>query len=175
MTSDEKFMQRAVALAAAARDHDEVPVGAVLVRDGAIVAEAGNGSKRARTRRPMRRCSCSRKRRRCSKAGDSAARRSSHERAVPDVRRRAGARARGPHRFRRGRSEGGRMRRRVPAFRPAGAEPSLRDHAGVLRDESLGLLQDFFRLRRAEGKVPTEDESTMRPPGVWKIATASLA
>ena len=28
---------------------------------------------------------------------------------------------------------------------------------GVLRDESLALLQDFFRRRRAEGKTVPED------------------
>jgi tRNA(adenine34) deaminase len=28
---------------------------------------------------------------------------------------------------------------------------------GVLREESLGLLQDFFRRRRAEGKPVTDD------------------
>jgi tRNA(adenine34) deaminase len=42
MTSDETFMQRALELARAARARDEVPVGAVLVRDGAILAEGMN-------------------------------------------------------------------------------------------------------------------------------------
>jgi tRNA(adenine34) deaminase len=35
-------MQRALELARKAREKDEVPVGAVLVRDGAILSEAGN-------------------------------------------------------------------------------------------------------------------------------------
>jgi tRNA(adenine34) deaminase len=39
---DEAFMRRALELARSARDHAEVPVGAVLVRDGAILAEAAN-------------------------------------------------------------------------------------------------------------------------------------
>jgi tRNA(adenine34) deaminase len=40
--SDEHFMQRALELAREAASHEEVPVGAVLVRDGAILTEAAN-------------------------------------------------------------------------------------------------------------------------------------
>src|SRR5277367_4441102 len=40
--SDEIFMQRALALAREARTREEVPVGAVLVRDGAILTEGSN-------------------------------------------------------------------------------------------------------------------------------------
>jgi len=40
--SDEIFMRRALDLARAARDRDEVPVGAVLVRDGVILTEGAN-------------------------------------------------------------------------------------------------------------------------------------
>lgn len=39
---DQKFMQRALELAAQAADSGEVPVGAVLVRDGAIIGEGAN-------------------------------------------------------------------------------------------------------------------------------------
>lgn len=39
---DERFMARALELAAEAREADEVPVGAVAVRDGEIIAEAHN-------------------------------------------------------------------------------------------------------------------------------------
>ncbi len=42
MTTDEIFMQRALELAREARTHDEVPIGAVLVRDGAILTEGKN-------------------------------------------------------------------------------------------------------------------------------------
>ncbi len=41
-TQDEFFMQRALALAQLARTHEEVPVGAVLVRDGTILTEGSN-------------------------------------------------------------------------------------------------------------------------------------
>ncbi|MBS0583094.1 MAG: tRNA adenosine(34) deaminase TadA [Proteobacteria bacterium] len=42
---DERHMRRALELAAHARDaHEEVPVGAVLVRDGAIIGEGWNRS-----------------------------------------------------------------------------------------------------------------------------------
>jgi len=39
---DERYMQRALELARRAASHEEVPVGAVLVRDGAILTEAAN-------------------------------------------------------------------------------------------------------------------------------------
>ncbi|MCE0498005.1 MAG: tRNA adenosine(34) deaminase TadA [Methylacidiphilales bacterium] len=40
--TDETFMRRALELARQARAREEVPVGAVLVRDGAILTEAAN-------------------------------------------------------------------------------------------------------------------------------------
>ena len=40
--SDEDFMRLALAEAAAALDHDDVPIGAVVVRDGEVVAAARN-------------------------------------------------------------------------------------------------------------------------------------
>lgn len=42
MSSDEMFMRRALALAAQAAEEGEVPVGAVLVLDNEIIAEAYN-------------------------------------------------------------------------------------------------------------------------------------
>lgn len=42
MSPDEIFMQRALELARTAGSRDEVPVGAVLVRDGAILTEGAN-------------------------------------------------------------------------------------------------------------------------------------
>ncbi len=42
MTDDEIFMSEALRLAKAARDMDEVPVGAVIVRNGEIIASAHN-------------------------------------------------------------------------------------------------------------------------------------
>ena len=42
MPDDATFMQRALELAQRARAREEVPVGAVLVRDGAILTEAAN-------------------------------------------------------------------------------------------------------------------------------------
>ena len=40
--SDELFMRRAIELANVAAEADEVPVGAVAVKDGKIIAEAYN-------------------------------------------------------------------------------------------------------------------------------------
>ena len=42
VSADEVFMQRALELARRAAEAEEVPVGAVLVRDGAILTEAAN-------------------------------------------------------------------------------------------------------------------------------------
>ena len=42
MTEDELYMTRAIALAKQAEEIDEVPVGALIVRDGEIIAEAYN-------------------------------------------------------------------------------------------------------------------------------------
>jgi tRNA(adenine34) deaminase len=39
---DEDFMRRALAEAAAALEHDDVPIGAVVVRDGEVLASARN-------------------------------------------------------------------------------------------------------------------------------------
>lgn len=43
---DEKFMKRAIELAGACAECDEVPVGAVLVKDGVIIAEGANEKER---------------------------------------------------------------------------------------------------------------------------------
>ncbi len=43
--SDEKFMRRALAQAELAAKAGNIPIGAVLVKDGKVVAEAGNGQK----------------------------------------------------------------------------------------------------------------------------------
>ncbi len=42
LTDDEKFMEEAIKLALLAAERDEVPVGAVAVRDGKIIASAFN-------------------------------------------------------------------------------------------------------------------------------------
>lgn len=42
MTDDERFMRAAVGEAEAALEHDDVPVGAVIVKDGRIVARGHN-------------------------------------------------------------------------------------------------------------------------------------
>lgn len=42
MRSDEEWMRQAIALAQRAEAHGEVPVGALLVKDGALIAEGWN-------------------------------------------------------------------------------------------------------------------------------------
>ena len=44
MTDDEKWMSLAIEQAIKAQDEDEVPVGAVLVKDGVLIAKAHNQS-----------------------------------------------------------------------------------------------------------------------------------
>lgn len=46
MTEKEKFMKKAIAAAFRAAKRDEVPVGAVIVRDGKIIATAGNAKEK---------------------------------------------------------------------------------------------------------------------------------
>jgi tRNA(adenine34) deaminase len=41
-SSDERFMREALTAARACVDHDDVPIGCVIVRDGDVVAAAGN-------------------------------------------------------------------------------------------------------------------------------------
>ena len=41
-TEDEVYMRHAMALAAKAQEHGEVPVGAVVVRDGVVIGEGFN-------------------------------------------------------------------------------------------------------------------------------------
>jgi len=45
---DEHFMKRAIVQAINAQEQDEVPVGAVIVRDGRVIAEAHNGREQLR-------------------------------------------------------------------------------------------------------------------------------
>ncbi|HTS02290.1 MAG TPA: tRNA adenosine(34) deaminase TadA [Thermoanaerobaculia bacterium] len=45
--SDEKFMRQALAAARRAPAHSDVPVGAVVVRDGAVIARARNAREKA--------------------------------------------------------------------------------------------------------------------------------
>jgi len=150
--TDEIYMRRALELARQARAHEEVPVGAVLVRDGAILTEAANevesrqdatahaemlaigeaqallkswrlnGTTLYVTKEPCPMC-----------AGALA-----HVRVdrivfgVEDPK--AGA-------------CGGAFN----LFDLPGLNHRCKITPGVLREESLGLLQEFFRERRAEG------------------------
>jgi tRNA(adenine34) deaminase len=152
-SSDDIFMRRALELAGRARDRAEVPVGAVLVRDGAIVAEAGNevearqdatahaemlalaeaqallrtwrltGTTLYVTKEPCPMC-----------AGALA-----HVRVDRIV-------------FGVGDPKAGACGGAFNLFDLPGLNHRCEISPGVLRDESLALLQDFFRQRRAEGK-----------------------
>ena len=152
--SDDHFMQRALQLAAKARDRAEVPVGAVLVRDGAVLTEACNevetrqdatahaemlaiaeaqallktwrltGTTLYVTKEPCPMC-----------AGALA-----HVRVDRIV-------------FGVGDPKAGACGGAFNLFDLPGLNHRCEISPGVLRDESLALLQDFFRQRRAEGKI----------------------
>ena len=62
MHSDDYFMGEALRQAAKAYEKGEVPVGAVIVREGRIIARAFNQVEASRTPRRTRRCSRSRRR-----------------------------------------------------------------------------------------------------------------
>ena len=150
--TDEIFMRRALELARQARAREEVPVGAVLVRDGVILTEAANevesrqdatahaemlaiGEAQARlkswrlngttlyvTKEPCPMC-----------AGALA-----HVRVDRIV-------------FGINDPKVGACGGAFNLFNLPGLNHRCEISPGVLREESLGLLQEFFRGRRAEG------------------------
>jgi tRNA(adenine34) deaminase len=155
--SDELFMRRALELARLAGGREEVPVGAVLVRDGAILTEGANevetrqdatahaemlvigeaqallktwrlnGATLYVTKEPCPMC-----------AGALA-----HVRVDRIV-------------FGVGDPKAGACGGAFNLFDLPGLNHRCEISPGVLRDESLALLQDFFRRRRAEGKAVLE-------------------
>ena len=157
-------MQRALALAGRARDRDEVPVGAVLVRDGVVLTEAANevearqdatahaemlaiaeaqallktwrlsGTTLYVTKEPCPMC-----------AGALA-----HVRVDRIV-------------FGVSDPKAGACGGAFQLFDLPGLNHRCDITPGVLRDESLALLQDFFRQRRAEGKLAAGDDIADRP------------
>jgi len=156
-SSDEIFMQRALELAARARDREEVPVGAVLVQDGKVLTEAFNevetrqdatahaemlaiaeaqallktwrlsGTTLYVTKEPCPMC-----------AGALA-----HVRVDRIV-------------FGVSDPKAGACGGAFQLFDLPGLNHRCEITPGVLRDESLALLQEFFRKRRAEGKAVPE-------------------
>ena len=150
--SDEVFMQRALELARRAANHEEVPVGAVLVRDGKILTEGANqvearqdatahaemlaiaeaqallktwrlnGTTLYVTKEPCPMC-----------AGALA-----HVRVDRIV-------------FGIGDPKAGACGGAFDLFALPGLNHRCQVTPGVLRDESLALLQDFFRERRSNG------------------------
>src|SRR5271170_3269628 len=159
-SNDDIFMSRALELARGARSRDEVPVGAVLVRDGAILTEASNdvetrqdatahaemlaiGEAQARlktwrlagttlyvTKEPCPMC-----------AGALA-----HVRVERIV-------------FGVGDPKAGACGGAFNLFELPGLNHRCEITSGVMAEESLGLLQEFFKQRRAEGK-PLSDPSS---------------
>jgi tRNA(adenine34) deaminase len=151
--NDELFMRRALELAQVARVRREVPVGAVLVRDGTILTEGSNevetrqdatahaemlvigeaqallktwrlsGTTLYVTKEPCPMC-----------AGALA-----HVRVDRIV-------------FGVGDPKAGACGGAFQLFDLPGLNHRCEITPGILRDESLTLLQDFFRERRAEGK-----------------------
>jgi tRNA(adenine34) deaminase len=154
MTIDEIFMHRALELAMRARDREEVPVGAVLVQDGKVLTEASNevesrqdatahaemlaiteaqallktwrlsGTTLYVTKEPCPMC-----------AGALA-----HVRVDRIV-------------FGVSDPKAGACGGAFQLFDLPGLNHRCEITTGVLRDESLALLQDFFRKRRTEGKA----------------------
>jgi tRNA(adenine34) deaminase len=161
---DEFFMRRALELARTAREREEVPVGAVLVRDGTILTEGSNevetrqdatahaemlaiaeaqallktwrlsGTTLYVTKEPCPMC-----------AGALA-----HVRVDRIV-------------FGVGDPKAGACGGAFNLFELPGLNHRCEIAPGVLRDESLAMLQDFFRKRRAEGKSASPDLVLRQP------------
>ncbi len=146
---DEYFMRLALREAQAALDHDDVPIGAVVVHDGEVIA-AGRNERELR-QDPTAHAEVLALRE-ASRALGSLARAGlrplRHARAVRDVRRGDRARARAARRLRHDRPQGGRRRSVLDIL----AEPRLNHRpvvaGGLLAAECAALLTDFFGSRR---------------------------
>ena len=145
------FMDAALDEARAAAARGEVPVGAVVVKDGGIVAAAGNRTRELSD--PTAHAEVLAIRAACARAGSE--RLPGHDLYVtlepcPIC---AGRHLGGPHRpalLRRARSQVRRRRAWRPRVQPPAVPPCPRGLRRHRRPEAEALLKDFFAQRRAE-------------------------
>ena len=147
---DEYFMRLALREAERALEHDDVPVGAVIVRDGEVIG-AGHNERELRAD-PTAHAEMLALREAARVARQLARARRGHvrdARAVRDVRRRDRAGADPAGRVRRRRSQGRRRRQRPRRARRAAAQPPAPGaRAACSRRSAADLLRAFFADRR---------------------------
>ena len=146
---DEYYMRLALREAERALEHDDVPIGAVVVREGEVLAAACN--ERELRNDPTAHAEvlvlreAGPEARRLADRGFGALR---HDRAVRDVRGRDRLGARAARRVRSAGPEGGRRRKRADVL----GEPRLNWQpevaGGLLAEECAALLSSFFGSRR---------------------------
>ena len=147
---DDYFMRLALREAEHALEHDDVPIGAVVVRDGEVLAAAHN--ERELRQDPTAHAEIIALREAARVAGQLAGARRGHlrdARAVRDVRGGDRARARSARGLRAPRPQGGRVRERAGRARRAPPEPPPRGGRRVCwRRSAAELLSGFFASRR---------------------------
>ena len=147
-----------------AAEHGEAPIGAVVVRDGEVLAAAGN-------ERELRADPTAHAEILALRAAAAAARRVADSGldalrdagALRDVRRRDRPRPGSAGRLRRRRPEGGRGGERARRARRAAAQPPPEVEAGLLAAESAALLRDVLRSRRQAVRRPACDAVAQAP------------
>ena len=141
-------MRLALSEAAEAAAHDDVPVGCVVVRDGAVVGAAHN--ERELRGDPTAHAEVLALRAAAVELGGGADGhgRLLHARALPDVRRGDPAGPRRAAGLRRARSEGGRGGTFVNPLRDPRLLHRVEVQGGVLAADALSLLRSFFDDRR---------------------------
>ncbi len=142
-------MRLALTEARAATDHGDTPVGAVVVRDGEVLATGRN--ERELRGDPTAHAETIALREAARAVGNWRvldARPVRDARAVRDVRRRDRPRSGAARRVRRPRPQGGRGRQRAERAGAARAQPPPVVRSGLLADECGALLRAFFAARR---------------------------
>ena len=150
--SDDYFMGEALRQAAKAYEAEEVPVGAVVVREGQIIARAFNQVetlKDATAHAEMLALTQAESARRLAADGLHALR---HQGAVPDVRRRHRPYTAGARGFWGGRSKGGAAGSALNLLQFPTLNHRCEITAGVRAEECRALLRDFFSP--ASGRRP---------------------
>ena len=156
-------MRLAIREAQAALDEDEVPIGAVIVRDDNVIAAAHNmresASRPDGPRRDARHHPGGGRHRRLAPGALHALR---HARALPDVRRRDGARPHPARRLRRYRPQSRRRSNALPPARRPSPQPPRRSH---LRHPRRRMRRTPIAILRTEA-AGQEKSSRSRVPAL---------
>jgi hypothetical protein len=155
---DEYFMRLAIREAQAALDHEDIPVGAVVVRDGEVIG-AGHNERELR-QDPTAHAELLALRE-ASRAVGSWRVLDAVLYVTLDVRRRDRARARAARRLRGDRSEGGRRRLGARHLGPAAAQPPAGGRGRAAGGGVRGDADRFLRVAPVMATVAPSDRSSI--------------